>query len=201
MNSKSFFRMMLAVVLLVGLSLSCNFISNVQETFEMKNTAEAFITEFDVEGIATEFEAFATEFDIEAMTTDIDIEAITTDIDLEVFATDFDIGAMVTEFDTGELLGTDMPSFTGEKPADIPVMEEGSELVASSDLVEYFTDASVSEVVAFYEQEMPVNGWVKSEQDVGDDYANIVYTKGTRKATLDVFSFFQTSVTIYIEGN
>ena len=199
MKSKSFFRVMLAVVLLVGLSLSCNFISNVRETFEMKNTAEAFITEFDIEGIATEFESFATEFDIEGIATDFDFEAIETE--MESFATDFDFEAIVTEFDGGELFGTDVPGFTGEKPADIPVMEEGSELVASSDLVEYFTDASVSEVVAFYEREMPANGWVKSEQDIGEDYANIVYTKGARKATLDIFSFFQTSVTIYIEGN
>ena len=196
MDNRGIFRVLLVVVLLVGLSLSCNFISNVKETFELKNTAEAFITDIDIEGLVTEI-------DMEAMITEIDMKAIETE--MGTIATDFDFEAIVTEFDGGELLGTaelQIPGMVGERPPDIPVLQEGTEIVESSNLVEYYIDASIGEVVTFYEREMPVNGWVKTEDDKSDDYATLVYTKGGRKATIEVISFFgEVSVSIIITGD
>ena len=196
MNKQSIFRILLVVILLVGLSISCNFISDVKETFELKNSVEAIITEFDIE-------ALSTEFDIESMATEFDFEAIETEI--ESMATEFDFEAIVTEFEGGELLGTpefQIPEVVGERPADIPIMPNAGEITESSDFVEYFIEVDISQVISFYELEMPKNGWGKTREEKADEYATIVYTKGGRTATVDLNFFFgETSVSIAIEGN
>jgi len=184
-------------MLLVGLSLSCNLVTDIKETFEMKNTAEAFITDIDIEGLATEF-------DFEAIATEFDFEAIETEID--AMATEFDFDVIETEFGMGELFETSefqIPGFVGERPADIPVMPEAADIMESSNLVEYYVELDINQVINFYEQEMPKNGWAKTKEDKGDGYATITYTKGGRTAILDIMEDFFSgiSVSISISGN
>jgi len=195
MNRQIIYRFLLVIILLVGLSLSCNLVTDIKETFEMKNTAEAFITDIDIEGLATEF-------DFEAIATEFDFEAIETEID--AMATEFDFDVIETEFGGGELFETSefqIPGFVGERPADIPVMPEAANIMESADFVEYSVDVDINQVKNFYEQEMPKNGWTKTKEDIGEGYANITYTKGGRTATLDIMDLFGILVTISIEGN
>jgi len=194
-NRQSIYRFLLIIILLVGLSLSCNLVTDIKETFEMKNTAEAFITDIDIEGLATEF-------DFEAIATEFDFEAIETEID--ALATEFDFDVIETEFGMGELFETSefqIPGFVGERPADIPVMPEAADIMESADFVEYSVDVDINQVKNFYEQEMPKNGWTKTKEDIGEGYASITYTKGGRTATLDITDLFGILVTISIEGN
>ncbi|MBN1148107.1 MAG: hypothetical protein JXA78_12685 [Anaerolineales bacterium] len=192
MRNQKVFRLLLAVVLAAAVGLSCNLISNLQdaqEAIEMKNTIEVLVTDMDVGVIST---------DVGALVTQVDMGAIETQ--MESMATELGGGGVV---ETMGAAFTEMPGFSGEKPADIPVMEGGDEMLASSDLVEYFIDKGFQEVMDFYEREMPANGWVRVEGSVETDYAKLVFEKAGRKATIEISTLpflEQTSVSIYIEG-
>lgn len=178
MQGKKVFRYIWLVVLLLAATLSCNLLTDIQEMIELKDTAEGIIT--DVGGIITE----------------IPIEGIVTGV-----------GAMSTQFEAIETeigtIVTEMPDFTGEKPEDVPIMEGGMEMMASEGMIAYTIDKNYQEVVDYYEREMPINGWVKVEGSVEESYAQLVFEKADRKATIDITGIpfiDQTSVTIMVEG-
>jgi len=180
MRNQKIFRYILLLTLLVAFSLSCKVITKpIEDIIGIKNTAESIATSIDVEGIATSIEGLATEIDIEGISTQIE--------------------PMITEVQ--EMI-TEMPDLSGEKPADIPIIEGGEEMIATKGLITYSTVKGLGEVVDFYERQMPVNGWVKTEGKVEEDTAKLVFQKEARKATITIDSFpiVGTTVSITIEG-
>jgi len=130
-------------------------------------------------------------------------EALVTEVgDL---ATEVDFEAIITEsgdiIETAAAEFTEIPPLTGEKPADIPVMEGGEDLFSSAGMVSYTTNKDFQTVVDFYLREMPKNGWVKneSESSQSEGQATLVFQKEGRKATviiLDVMISVSVSITI-----
>jgi len=176
MRNQKVFRFLLLIVLLLAVSLSCKTIT---KPFESIKDIINLATDIDVEGIVTQVEGFATEIDIEGMQTEI--------------------APMITEVQ--EMI-TEMPDLSGEKPVDIPIIEGSDEMISSKGLITYSTDKELQEVVDFYNQQMPPNGWNKTEEKVEEDSAELKFEKGGRKAKINViaFPFIGTNVTITIEG-
>ena len=89
----------------------------------------------------------------------------------------------------------------GVKPAmpeDIPVMDGATELTAVSGVVSYQTTKSVEEVTAFYEAQMPAQGWAKGE---GGIPGMLSFTKGGRTAQIIIQGEAgKTTVTILTGG-
>lgn len=175
MQVKKYFQFLWLLSVLALAALSCKLVSGpIQQVGEIKNTAEA---------VATEFESIATEFDFGDISTQV-----------EGIATDIDLGSLATE----------LPDLTGEKPADIPVMQGGSDLVSTSGLVTYTTEKDFKSVVDFYLREMPNNGWqkIESESRQEEGSATLVYQKGGRKATIEIAdAFISVLVSITLTGS
>ena len=181
MRERKVFRYLWVISLFVVAGLSCNLVSNVTDAVQMKDTIAPIIT------------------DVGGMMTDMPMGSIETQVGS--IATEFQGGGMETM--AAQITDMPIPGLSGEKPDDIPVMEGASEIVGSADLVTYIIDKDFQEVVDYYEREMPNNGWTKSDGNVESDYAQLVYEKAGRKATVELFGIpfiEQTSVTINIEG-
>jgi hypothetical protein len=189
MKNKRYFQVMWVFTILVVISLSCSLgLSALEEEIE-----ESINTE--VEELVTNADAISTE--VGSLVTDIDLEGMVTDIDIEGMVTDIDFEAMVTEIDLDNLFGVQ-----GEKPADIPVMEGYTDEFFSATLVEYVVNVALNQVVAYYDREMPVNGWTKvdAESKVQADSAELVYEKGGRKAKITIEKdFFSDGMFVSIE--
>lgn len=151
----------LLVSSLLVASLACNLFSDLRKVADTASTAEAFITQADI-GVGT-------------------VQALVTDI-----------GVKITEsgiIETVQAVATDFPRPTleGEKPEDIPIMEGNRTAeITSSKLISYIIDASYDDVVAFYDQEMVANGWIKNEEDSqkNEGFATLVFEKDGRRATV-----------------
>jgi len=181
MRERKVFRYLWVISLFVIAGLSCNLVTNITDAVEVKDTIAPLITE------------------VGGMITDVDTGSIETQIGS--IATEFEGGGMETM--AAQITDMPIPGLSGEKPADIPVMDGASEIVGSADLVTYFIDKEFQTVVDYYEREMPNNGWTKSNGTVDSDYAELVFEKDGRKATIEIAGIpfiEQTSVTINIEG-
>ncbi len=176
MRNQRVFRYVLLITLLIAMSLSCKTITGPLDKLK---------------GIATDVQ------DMIGIATDIDIEGIVTDIDIEGMKTE--IAPMMTEVLD---MVTEMPDLTGDKPTDVPIIEGGEELMSSSGLITFTTDKDQGEVVAFYQTNMPANGWTKLEEKIEEDTAELVFQKDARKAkiSIDSIPFMGTTVSITIEG-
>ncbi len=75
----------------------------------------------------------------------------------------------------------------GEAPPDIPVIEGANIVVASSQAVSYDTTTSFDDVVKYYKDQMPANGWAEAEGSItfGDNSVTN-YTKDSRKAVVTI---------------
>ena len=185
MNKKQMSITFLMVGVLLAASVACSFFSDLRKVSDTADTAEAFITDADID-MGT----------VEAMGPTLEAMAPT-------------LKAKITESGISETLqaaATNIPIPTqGEKPADIPLMDGSRSLeITSSKLVSYIIDAAFDDVVAFYDREMPVNGWTKNtaESEKTDNYVTLVFEKGGRKATVTITEvpfMNQISVSITIE--
>jgi len=176
MRNQKVFRILLMVVLLLAVSLSCKTIT---KPFEAVQDIINLATDVDVQGIVTQ---------VEGLATDIDIEGITTQIE-----------PMMTEIQD---MITEMPDLSGDKPVDIPIIEGSEEMMSSKGLITFTTEKELYEIIDYYNQQMPANGWNKTGEKVEEDSTELTFEKGGRKATINVisFPFIGTNVTITIEG-
>ena len=74
----------------------------------------------------------------------------------------------------------------GVKPAvpeDIPILEDVADMSAFSGMITYSSTKSVEEVVAFYDAQMPAQGWSKGEAVMPD---RVDFTKGSRTAQIKI---------------
>ena len=199
MKGRKVFRLLWVVSLLLIAGLSCELVDTVQEAVGMKDTAVSIATEVDIGGISTEIGGMVTEMGGEGALETAQAKG-TEGIGLPIPTGLPEIPGLPTGLP--EIPG--LPGGeSGEKPDDIPVMEGAKNLIARERFVQYGTDFSISEVVDYYEREMPANGWVKTEEDVQSDFARLVYEKGDRNANVQVGkSIFGggLGITIIIEG-
>lgn len=185
MSQKALFRWILFASMLAMITLSCSLFGSLVENQIDKTIAtqaEAIITQADIGSIVTQA-------DLGALATQIDVESLVTQINPdEIFDT---FGTMMPE-----------PENTGEKPEGIPIMEPNKDFITSKTHVEYVTQKTVKEATAFYEQQMPANGWTKvaAESRVETDLTTLVFTKDNRKATIKIEEdFFGDGTTVSID--
>jgi hypothetical protein len=120
---------------------------------------------------------------------------------------------LATEFEesgfeeTAEAIGTesgdDGNPDQSDVPADIPVYPENDTLFAFEGTVSFFTSASFQEVVNFYKQEMPNNGWAEADGSVEIEGSAVLnYQKDGKTATVTVNGAgSQTSVLVVTSGD
>lgn len=182
MQSKKKFRLAWIASLLVVAALACNFASQLGQVGDYQKTAVSLATDADT-------------IQKTAMVAVTDIGAQITEI-----------GAQITEsglVETVQAVTTGVPELSGEKPADIPVMENAMILNQAPTLVAYTISADFQAVVDFYTQQMVANGWAKVDKESysSGDVQTLTYTKDTRKATVVIAKVpiaNQVSVTISI---
>jgi uncharacterized protein YqgV (UPF0045/DUF77 family) len=202
MKTKTVTVFLLGLSLLAMLALSCSVVTragelkatgealatSVESGREILGTGQAIVTQIDESGIKATMEAMAT--DIGGSGVKETVQAIATDMD--------ESGIQ----QTAQAIVTDLPGFSGEKPADIPVLTDGvSDLVASSNLVSYFSAGNFQQVLDFYQLEMPANGWSKIDRDssVIENLATLVFQKSGRQATVVITQIpFINQVTVLI---
>jgi hypothetical protein len=109
-------------------------------------TAVAFATEQGPSALATA-QAFATEQGPAAIAT------------AQAFATQQGPSAMAT----AQAYATQVAGSLGNLPPDVPIVDgEKDAFVKSLELVSYITPIEYAQVVDFYKQQMPANGWVQA---------------------------------------
>jgi len=94
-------------------------------------------------------------------------------------------------------LGTALPEGTlpalppidlgGDVPDDIPIDSNAANVSASGGTIAYTTSTAFDDVVAFYEEQMPLNGWAKAEGSLTfGEIAALNYSKDGRSAVVSV---------------
>ncbi len=69
-------------------------------------------------------------------------------------------------------------------PADIPLYEDSNNLFSMPGFISFEVTDDVATVKAFYEQQLPANGWTLSEDNSFGDIATFTWTKEARTMTL-----------------
>jgi len=161
------------------ISSACNLLTNgLNPIDDVVSEIEDLADQIPLDEIKEEIENLATDLpdQIEALATDlpVDIETLVTDLPDEIG----DIG------DIGDLIKEGLGS--DEIPSDIPVVEDPKEnLFGSENVVSYLTPFDFDSVLAFYQEEMPNNGWVpKDDSVIADEAALLYYEKADREATV-----------------
>jgi len=216
MQRKQFFRWMLSLSLLVAASLACNFVTGIgNQVNEVRETAESVATNVETgKDIVTTGQAVATQVlgselgqTVQAFATSQGPSILETVQNfstsegpgmletVQAFATDQGPGIVETAqaFTTDQapgLLQTVQAAVTsGEPPEDIPVVGgQKDNLFTTASIVSYSTSLTVKEVQAFYEEEMPANGWAENKDNrvSTEDTAVLQYEKSGRKATVTI---------------
>lgn len=91
--------------------------------------------------------------------------------------------------ETLQAAGTQIPDPSGEAPADIPLLEgERANQFNSSALVTYTSQSTFEAAVAFYEAQMPAQGWTQDTNSTlkTDNNAVLTFTKDSRRATVTI---------------
>ncbi len=103
--------------------------------------------------------------------------------------------------ETAQAAATRLAGPANEKPADIPIVEGDKEnLFLSEAVVSYQTSLDLSQVLSFYEQQMPVNGWSFQEKEsvMSETTAVMIYDKANRRATLTLTRDLASAKTIVV---
>lgn len=133
-------------------------------------TVQAFTTEEGPSLLATA-QAFATQSGPGLLST------------VQSFATEEAPGLI----ETAQAAATRLAGPANQKPADIPVVDGDKEnLFLTEAVVSYQTSLDLNQVRAFYEQQMPANGWSFQEKEsvMNETTAVMIYDKTNRRATL-----------------
>lgn len=188
------------LTVLLAVTLACNALAEVgQDARDLRNTADAAIDQ--VQSVATQAQIIASTVEssgilqtAQILATERGGEYLSTFEALATEAAERGVletaQAVVTEQGseiaaTARAMATEGISF-GAAPDDIPILPEGEvvNFFGSNQLVSYTATRNFQEVLVFYKQEMPVNGWVflTEASTEFDDNANLVYEKSGRKA-------------------
>lgn len=197
--------------------------TQVQDGISLLGTGQALATDFSESGVKETVQAAATGISesgvketVQAVATGISesgakqtVEALATQLaesgaekTLQALATSIDENGYK---ETLQAKVTELPSLSGEKPQDIPLVADVEDVLASSDLVSYTSGLAFQLVLDFYQREMAVNGWVKveSESKIYENLATLNFLKGGRKATVVITALpviNRTTVVVTIQG-
>lgn len=150
-------------------------------------TAQALVTEVSEEDLQATAEAFAEGVDTEGMIATAN--AIATEAAVE--------GGELAA--TAQTLATQISGSEGEVPEDIPIPDtELDEFFASANLVSYSIAWEFDEVLAFYQNELPANGWTESAEGtvISPAAAVLVYQQVGKTATVSIGGIPFTGTTI-----
>lgn len=194
------------LLVLALLSLACNLVNNLPRLGEVQSTAKAVATEVqqgrDLLGTARVFateiggagflqtaQVFATQAGesglletAQAFATESGPGLIET---ARAFATEAGPGLV----DTAQAALTQAASLSGQVPEDIPLVSgDKTNFIANETLISYQTTLPLNDVVGFYLNQMPVNGWEAREQGriVTDAVAVLPFSKLDRDALVTI---------------
>lgn len=187
-----------SVVLII--TCACNLLSGLNPVDDVVSEIEDLATQIPVDEIKDEIEALVTEIpgDLETLVTDLPadldegLDTLATDLPSELDDIEGEIDALATEFpdelgdlgDVGDLIDDVLGS--EEAPSDIPLVDDPKEILIESEaLISYFTSQDFNFVLSFYQEQMPINGWVETGDSViNEDTALLYYEKPDRKVTI-----------------
>ncbi len=98
------------------------------------------------------------------------------------------------------------PENCGGAPSDIPLMPDAVDTSAFGDLTLYSSASTFADVVAFYKEQMPANGWAEdsaADEVATDTFTTLNFTKDGRTASITITrdtSADATSVLISLSG-
>jgi hypothetical protein len=199
MSSKVFFRGVLLAVLFVSAGLGCQLVNRIQEGVKVVGTGRAVAT--DIGALATQLIPGGIEQTAQAMVTQINESGV-----LETAQSAITEQAPGIK-DTAQAFSTQVYTSPEQAPADIPIMQgDKSAFVGTPSSITYTVNAAFKDVVAFYAQQMPANGWQKSGTNTpsSDTLDETNWEKGGRKANVvitEIPILGQTIVAITIEGS
>ncbi|GAB4472792.1 MAG: hypothetical protein Kow0088_07650 [Anaerolineales bacterium] len=192
--------------LLFFLSIACNLISSLsQEVEEVKSTVASVATDAleqqplaTVHAVATQLAESHLAETAKAIATQASqsgaletIQAITTEQAPGLVET---MQAFLTQEapaleETAQALLTQIPPISPLPAEDIPIIEgEKENLVTTQSTISYLVAVPFADVLSFYKQEMPQNGWTIQESisQVQENSALLNYTKGNRIASISI---------------
>ncbi len=173
MNRQNTYRFLLVISLIVVVSLACGLtesVDRVREGQKAVQTLQGVATQIDESGIVETGQAIATQVDESGIKETVG--AVATEVD--------ESGAK----ETLQAFATEIVVEPGELPPDIPIMEgEKDAFVGSDQAVSYFISAEFDDVLNFYQNQMPANGWtqVETKTTITDITATLQYKKGDRQ--------------------
>jgi hypothetical protein len=95
-------------------------------------------------------------------------------------------GTITVEYNLTEVNGSfqiEPPDSCTAPATDIPIMADAQDKAMIGEMVSYSSASALADVVAFYQAEMPNNGWQSSgEPTQTEEYASLEFTKDNRKA-------------------
>lgn len=151
-----------AVLALATLACTCGLVQGLTQAGEGLQTVQAVATQVTtLQAAATQIATSGVLETVQAVAT----QAATT-------------GAL----ETLQAVGTDVG--VGERPEDIPVMEDPKDLFTTKELVSYTVSANFDDVVKFYRDEMAANGWEETNDSfVSTGFATLTFKKTDREAS------------------
>jgi hypothetical protein len=182
----------LAIIALLFATLACNALSDAisqnpavataqvvatqaAEAGELFGTAQALATEANLGDVAATAQALATQANLG------DVAATA-----QALATEANLGDAAA---TAQAAATEALGSLGTPPPDIPLVEgETKDVFAMESLLTYSTPLAFDEVVAFYKEAMPANGWeyLKDSSLEMGELAVLNFSRAGRDASVTV---------------
>jgi hypothetical protein len=183
-------------LLSTGQAVATQFLGN-----EIMQTARAVATEQGSQFLATA-QAVATEHGPSLEET---ARAFATEHgpSLEETARAFATGEAPGLVETARALLGDITSPTNTPPEDIPIVQaENEHFFASQSFVSYSSSLGFTQVIEFYESEMPANGWSKVSEAsfTSENIATLVFEKSDRRASITISIIPDNNLTLIIIG-
>jgi hypothetical protein len=198
-------HLIILFVILIIFSLACNLTSTanlikstaegaatkVEEGRGLLSTGEAIVTQIEGSGISETAQAWATQI-ADSGFKETGQALATQYVDSGIQET---VQAYATEFkdshilETAQAVSTQFSLSPENKPEDIPVLEgEKNAFITSPYLISYFIKVPFDEALAFYQREMPANGWNVKENTtvISKENAEISYEKGNLSAKVTI---------------
>lgn len=206
MMFKKRFRIILAIVLIMGAGLACESFSAISRDYnEVRGTAESIATQAD--RIITQAKGIATEFSEDDMVATA--RALATQQGPGLLSTGQALATRASDegyLSTVEALATQGPRdlvptfqavatqylFPAPPPEDVPIYSEGevSNLFTNQATISYYVDRELPTVISFYRNAMPRYGWsdVSDEKSISEVAAILKFFKPERVASVTLTS-------------
>lgn len=160
-------KWLLALLAILLVASACNLVANLfNPTDRVISEVEEIVEDIDTDQIESEIEALATQLPSQIP----------------------DLGEIGDLNDLEATVQAVQESFaSGEKPADIPLVDEPVEIIFSSaELLSYTTPLDLEKVLSFYQEEMPAHDWQRVDDGsmIMADAAILEFSKPDRNANI-----------------